>query len=118
MTTPKKPHAEIRREDHAGHLDPKHAASLLAKAKESRSADDDRAFIGGHATRDSLAEELAEEAVVAMTSGEDDLADDLARGVAEERGGPFVASTGGQEFAQGTDKSNPKGAKREPFPKT
>ena len=36
--------------------------------------------------------------------------------VPEERGGPFVETTGGTEFAEGTDASNPKGAKPEPFP--
>jgi hypothetical protein len=66
----------------------------------------------------SLAEELAEEAVEAMTSGEDKLTDDLAADVPEERGGPFVTTTEGEEMADGTDASNPKGATREPFPKT
>ena len=38
--------------------------------------------------------------------------------VEEEEGGPFVPSTDGEEMASGTDESNPKGSKREPFPKT
>ena len=38
--------------------------------------------------------------------------------VEEEQGGPFVETNGAQEFAPGTDASNPKSAKREPFPTT
>ena len=106
----------IRREDRAGHLDPKYAASLLARAAEHRVRDDNRAFITEGSTHDDLAEELGEEAVRAMTSGEDDIASHRDASVDEERGGPFVDSTGGQEFADGTDDSNPPEALREPFP--
>ena len=35
-----------------------------------------------------------------------------------EVGGPFVVTTGGEEFAEGTDESNPEDAEAEPFPKT
>ena len=38
--------------------------------------------------------------------------------VPEEQGGPFVQTNAGQEFGYETDASNPKGAKREPFPTT
>ncbi|MFI5297334.1 MAG: hypothetical protein ACHREM_04490 [Polyangiales bacterium] len=117
MPKTKKPAVEIRREDHPGHLDPKHAASLLAKANETRAHDDERAFVRPRDQRDGLAEELGREAVVAMTSAEDSLTDDRARDVDEERGGPFVVTRASEEFATGTDKSNPKHAKREPFPK-
>jgi hypothetical protein len=115
MTDEKK---AFKRNDRAGHLDPKHAESLRQKARESNPKDDDVAFVGGHKSRDGLAEELAEEAVEAMTSGEDKLTDDLAADVPEELGGPFVTTTSGTELADGTDASNPKGATREPFPKT
>jgi len=37
-----------------------------------------------------------------MNSGEEQLTGDLAAEVAEERGGPFVKTTGGTEFADGT----------------
>jgi hypothetical protein len=106
-----------RREDRPGHLDPKYAASLRAHSGPPE-IQDDRAFIRGARTTDDLAEELAEEAVVAMTTGEDALGDDLQANVDEERGGPFVRSTGGQEYGDGFDASNPRGTKREPFPKT
>lgn len=120
MSTPKKPtkSAEIQREDRPGHLDPAHAARLRALGEEGHASDDERAFVSGHASKDPLAEELAEDAVAAMTSGEDALTDDLAAQVSEERGGPFVPSTAGKELADGTDASNPKDATREPFPKT
>lgn len=117
MPTTKKSVPPIRREDHAGHLDPKHAASLLAKGAATRSNDDDRAFVGPRSQRDGLAQELGSEAVVAMTSAEDDLTEDLARDVEEEAGGPFIVTSAATEFAHGTDKSNPKGARKAPFPR-
>jgi hypothetical protein len=118
MATPKKKGKDIRRQDRAGHLDPAHAKSLRAKGEENHTHDADRAFVEGRKTPDTLAEELAEEAVRAMTSGEDSLAEGLDAPVPEEEGGPFVRSSGGEEFASGTDPSNPKGAKPEPIPRT
>jgi hypothetical protein len=115
--TAKKSSPLPRREDRPGHLDPKYAASLRALSGSSDTGND-RAFVRGQHSGDDLAEELAEEAVVAMTSGEDGLAEDLQGAVDEELGGPFVTSTGGKEFADGTDASNPADAEREPFPKT
>jgi hypothetical protein len=106
----------MRREDRPGHYDPKYKAKLRQLGQHEK--DDDRAFVGGARTRDDLAEELGEEAVVAMTSGEDGLGDDLQADVPEDSGGPFVRSSGGKEFADGTDASNPDDALREPFPKT
>jgi hypothetical protein len=117
MSNNKKSTPPIRREDHAGHLDPKHAASLRAKGAATQTKDDNRAFVGAHNHRDELAQELGSEAVIAMTSAEDDLTDDLAREVTEETGGPFVVTSAATEFAAGTDKSNPKGAKKAPFPR-
>jgi len=67
---------------------------------------------------DALAVELAQGAVVAMTSGEDHLAEDLNHDVEEDWGGPFVMTSGSKEFAHGTDESNIAEATREPFPTT
>lgn len=106
----------IRREDRPGHLDPKHAASL--RAQSGKEKDDDRAFVGKKKSKDSLAEELGEESVVAMTSGEDGLTDDMQARTDDEVGGPFVRTNAGEEMAEGTDASNPRSATREPFPKT
>src|ERR1700761_2728250 len=89
-STPPLPH----REDRPGHLDPKYVASLRALSGAS-SRDDERAFVNGKHSGDPLAGELGEEAVVAMTTGEDGLADDLDEPVDEELGGPFVGSSGG-----------------------
>jgi hypothetical protein len=52
------------------------------------------------------------------TSGEDEGEDVANQDVPEELGGPFVVTDADTEFAQGTDASNPRGAKREPFPRT
>ncbi len=105
------------RKDRPGHIDPKRAASLLARGQETKSTDDDRAFVGVHAN-DDLASELGEEAVRAMTSGEDSLTDERAASHDEESGGPFTITSAASEFADGTDASNPKRATKEPFPKT
>jgi hypothetical protein len=67
-------------------------------------------------TKDDLAEELAEGFLTSATSAEEALPDVLEGEVPEEQGGPFVPSTGKQEFARGVDPSNPRGAKKEPFP--
>jgi len=107
-----------QREDRPGHMDPKYAETLRALSEEGRDHDDNRAFVGEGQSKDDLAEELGEEAVVAMTSGGDDLGDELDADVSDEAGGPFVETTAGEEFASGTDASNPRGAKREPFPTT
>ncbi len=99
---------------------PEHKKEVRARAREAMSHDEskDRAFFGKARTKDSLAEELGEEAVREFTSGED-AGDRLTNlEVEEERGGPFVTSTAGKEYAGGTDRANPKTATREPFPRT
>jgi hypothetical protein len=105
------------RYDGSGHVNPEHAAHLLALANETKNAEP-RTFIEAGNPTDSLAEELAEEAVIAMTSGQDDLTDERDAPVEEERGGPFVVSSASAEFAEGTDDSNISDATREPFPTT
>jgi hypothetical protein len=67
-------------------------------------------------TKDDLAEELAEGFLTSATSAEESLPDVLEGEVPEEMGGPFVPTTGKQEFAKGVDASNPRGAKKEAFP--
>jgi hypothetical protein len=108
--------APVRRRDHAGHIDPKYAAEL--RAKSGGHEEDPRGFIERPRAKDDLVEELAEEFVEEATSAEHEGEDVLDQDVPEERGGPFVETTADQEFAHGTDASNPKGAKREPFPTT
>jgi hypothetical protein len=77
----------------------------------------DPTVIGHRRVRDDLAEELGEEFVAAVTSGEavDDARD---APVPEEDGGPFVTTTANSQYGQGTDESNPEDAEREPFPTT
>jgi hypothetical protein len=112
--------APVSRRDATGHLNPAYAADLRQKSRESRDdgGADTQAFLTKSRSRDGLAEELGEEAVSAMTSGADQSDRLLDLEVEEERGGPFVRTTGREEFALGTDKSNPRKATREPFPRT
>jgi hypothetical protein len=115
---PAKP-SPIHRRDGAGHLDAGYAAMLREKSLEGRVRDPDEAFIGRSGrSKDNLAEQMGEAWVETATSGEDENEEVFNQEVPEDDGGPFVGSTAGQEFADGTDASNPKGAKREPFPKT
>jgi hypothetical protein len=106
----------IRRRDGAGHLDPQYAADL--RARSSRPEHEPDSFLSRPRSTDDLVEELGEEVVGEATSAEHEGGDILDQEVPEERGGPFVETTGAEEFGHGIDASNPKGAKREPFPTT
>jgi hypothetical protein len=66
---------------------------------------------------DDLAETLAEEFVHAATSGENQAEEALDQMVPEEIGGPFIETTAEEEFADGTDESNPADAEPEPIPR-
>jgi len=123
-SAPTKPRAKsrfsvsgTRRIDGAGHIDPEHAARLRGLSNESRETDP-VAFVQEPNTADDLAEALGEEAVAAMTTGNDDLAGKMNALQDEERGGPFIETSGSTEFADGVDDSNTADATREPFPKT
>jgi hypothetical protein len=87
-------------------------------ARSGARPDAEHSFVDEPRTQDDLAEGLGEEFVHSATSGENEGEDTLDQVVPEEEGGPFVESSGGTEFASGTDASNPKGAKPEPFPTT
>jgi len=65
---------------------------------------------------DSLAERLAEEFVTSATNAEEMTEDDRDRLTPEEVGGPFTETSAAEEFAAGSDASNPPDAEREPFP--
>src|SRR5438046_75352 len=65
----------VQRRDHAGHIDPAYAAELRAQSAVDTS--DDRAFFRVPRTTDDLAEELGEDAVNTMTTGENDGEDRL-----------------------------------------
>jgi len=106
----------VRRQDRAGHLARGYAKKLLAESGKSTRGDSKRGAFT--VKRDGFAEEMGEEFVGEATSGEDEKEDVENRVEEEERGGPFVVTTGRQEFAEGTDESNPEDAEVEPFPRT
>ncbi len=66
---------------------------------------------------DDLAEALAEDYLTAATSGDDSQNQRLDEVVPEDLGGPFVESSASDEFALGTDESNPEDAEPEPLPR-
>jgi hypothetical protein len=112
----------IKRRDAQGRIDPKYARELLEKARETRN-DDDRpeagqAFLKRASSNESLAEELGEAFIEAATSGEDNEGDRHERVTLEENGGPFIETSGNEEYAVGTDESNIASATREPLPRT
>jgi len=112
----------IKRRDATGHIDPRYARELLAKARETHNGDDDpeatHAFLKGARTADELAEERGENFLETVTSGEGQEAERHDQITADEVGGPFVVTSAGEEFAAGTDESNIPEAEREPLPRT
>ena len=92
------------------------AQYLLDLAHATRTTESDEAFVTSSFTGDDLAEELAEAGVLSMTTGQDELGDQLEASVDEDQGGPFVETSANVEFAGGTDESNIATATREPFP--
>jgi hypothetical protein len=66
---------------------------------------------------DDLAESLAEEFIVAVTSAEEPGEDVRDEVLPEEMGGPFLEVPASDEFDGKPDASNPLDADREPFPR-
>ena len=66
---------------------------------------------------DSLAEELGEEFVENVTGADDAATQHRAEPTEEENGGPFVFTTGDDEYASGIDDTNPLDGTREPLPR-
>lgn len=112
----------IRRRDPQGRIDPQYARELLEKARETKNDDHrpdaDRAFLRGPSSNEEISEELGEAFVEAATSGEESEPDRHERITLEENGGPFVETSGNEEYAVGTDESNIASATREPLPRT
>ncbi len=102
---------------HDGQLEPGHAARLAAQHVATNDPDAN-AFLEKSNPSDPLASHLGGAFVESATSGEDDEEERLDQVVEEEMGGPFVETSAQEEFAEGTDASNPRRAKREPFPTT
>ena len=106
----------VRRRDRAGHIDPKYGRELRRLSEPPEP--DPESFFGGPSTTDDLSEEMGEEVVATATTGEYEAESVREQDVPEEVGGPFVETTGREEYGHGTDPSNPKGSTREPFPRT
>ena len=92
-------------------------AKKAAKQAARSVVHEPRAFIEGKITTDALAEELAEDSVRAMTSGEDEEGDRDGERVAE-KGGPFVVSSGSVEYADDEESPNIASAERAGTPTT
>src|SRR4051794_22137129 len=95
----------------------------MAKPRSGRERSDDAdAFIadpgdGPARTDDELAEEVARDFLQAATTGRglgDEIEDEPTD---EERGGPFIVTSGEDELAAGTDAPNPPEGMREPLPR-
>ena len=112
----KKVAKKVKREDRAGHLNPAYAKQLRKQSGTSTKKDQTRGAFKYE--DDDVAEDLGEEVVGKATTGEDEGEEVANAEYTEEVGGPFVVTTGGEEFAEGTDESNIPEATREPFPKT
>jgi hypothetical protein len=106
----------VVRRDRPGHIDPKYGRELRKLSEPPEP--DPESFFGGPTAKDDLSEEMGEEVVATATTGEYEAEDVREQDVPEEVGGPFVETTAREEFGHGTDPSNPKGATREPFPRT
>jgi hypothetical protein len=112
----------IKRRDALGRLDPQYARELLEKARETPNDDDSpeatRAFLKRPSSNEELAEDMGEAFIEAATSGEESEEHRRDQITLEENGGPFVETSGNEEFAVGTDESNIATATREPLPRT
>ena len=117
MSTARKRQKPIHRRDATGHLDPKYAADLRLRSRESSPPAENVAFLERAKSADPLAEVLGEEFLEAATTGEDAGIEALNQNLPEDEGGPFVLTRGRDEFARGNDASNPRDATREPFPR-
>jgi hypothetical protein len=92
-------------------------AQKLAKKPPQRE-DGGKAFVNEEtgSSRDEFATEMARDFLTAAETGKEVLDELSDEEDPEEEGGPFIITNGSQEFAGGTDESNPADADREPFP--
>ena len=89
------------------------AAQQVARQHE----DEPRAFVEGSSSTDALAEEMGEDSVRAMTTGEDEEGERDGEADAEV-GGPFKISSGSVEYAKDDDAPNIPSAERAGVPTT
>ena len=117
MTTVHKSRKPVKRRDATGHLDPRYAADLRLRSLEYAPRPEEAlAFVDRTRSRETLAEVLGQDFVQTATTGEDGYLEAINRRGPEDDGGPFVLTRGRDEFARGSDPSNPEDATREPFP--
>jgi len=93
-------------------------ARVQAQHRQATRRAEAEAYSQNLLSRDPMAEQLGQSFVAIALSGEDLEQDIFDQVVPEEVGGPFIETDGGEEFARGTDESNPRWSRREPFPKT
>ncbi len=107
-----------KRSEAPGRLDPQRARELLELSAKPANDPDERAFLAGPKglKHEELADELGESFVASATSGEPAEPERRDRITDQDRGGPFVTTTARQEFAEGTDRSNPEDAEPAAFP--
>lgn len=101
-------------------LEPQEAEARVVSARGR--SDSANAFLpdpddGPMRVSDDLAEMRGEDFLRGATSGEDAEEDTLDQIVPEELGGPFVETNASDEFALGTDESNPVDAEPEALPR-
>jgi len=100
----------------AGRLPPRQRHAVERDEGRERVGDpDDKAFVGTD-TKVDEAQELGEEFVRSVTSGEEAESEMEEEEAIEEQGGPFVVTSASTEYGFGTDASNPPDAERAPFP--
>jgi hypothetical protein len=104
----------FRREDRPGHLDPDHVSRLLALSREEHagtSSDANRSFVV-HRERGGpdLAQRLAEGAVLAATSGQDELGGEVVDPPAGELGDTFFGSGPGRPGPEAVEPDDVDGA--------
>jgi hypothetical protein len=114
--------APLQRRDPAGHLNPRYARHLLARAREGQNDANDpraqRAFFSTARSADTYAEGMGESFIESATSGHGSATFRHEEVTWEEEGGPFVMTTATEEFAAGLDESNIAEATREALPTT
>jgi hypothetical protein len=98
----------------AGHLDPRYEAELRARVQDRARKPRERAFVCATSSANATAEAAGEEFVITVTSGKN--GDSRNEDRSDERGGPFILTSAGVEFAYDTDEANPVDATREPYP--
>ena len=106
----------FRRRDPTRHLEPHYAAHLRARSRWDSPPADAPAFIDGPLSHDDAAELFGAGFVTAATSGDDLLGWSFDAATDEERGGPYVVTTGDVELAVDADAPRPNASEPEPSP--